>query len=188
MYISKRKFLSLFAGYLAGVGIITASIPFLRALLPPAGTRVASTPLTVDFSGLRPGKLMTVQWHEKKPIWILRRTNSMLDGLDKVRYMLKDPDSKVENQQPEYAQNTTRSIKPEYFICIGLCTHLGCVPSFRPEVAPPDLGDDWQGGYFCPCHGSRFDLAGRVYKGVPAPTNLEIPPHTYIDQTKIIIG
>jgi ubiquinol-cytochrome c reductase iron-sulfur subunit len=112
----------------------------------------------------------------------------MLKSLDKVRVMLKDPDSTNTNQQPEYTQNTSRSIKPEYFICIGLCTHLGCTPSFRPDVAPSDLGNDWQGGYFCPCHGSRFDLAGRVYNGAPAPSNLEIPPHTYTNKTEIVIG
>jgi ubiquinol-cytochrome c reductase iron-sulfur subunit len=187
MKLAKRKLLTLITGIISGGGVIAVSIPFFKALLPSARTRVAGAPVTVDISNLAPGTLQTVQWRGK-PVWILRRTDRMLDSLEKVKNMLRDPDSRVESQQPEYAQNPTRSIKPEYFVCIGLCTHLGCVPSFRPEIAPPDLGRNWQGGYFCPCHGSRFDLAGRVYKGVPAPTNLVIPSYTYINQTKIIIG
>ena len=187
MNTSKRRFLKFLAGIFTGACVIAVSIPFIRALFPSARTRVAGAPVTVDIANLTPGTKLTVQWRGK-PIWILRRTNNMLDGLVKVRDSLRDPVSKVEAQQPDYAQNLTRSIKPEYFVCIGLCTHLGCVPSFRPEIAPPDLGRDWQGGYFCPCHGSRFDLAGRVYKGVPAPTNLIVPPHTYVNQYKIVIG
>jgi len=125
-----------------------------------------------------------------KPIWVLRRTQQNLEDLSTSSLLehLRDPDSEVKTQQPEYTRNAFRSIKPEYLVVIAICTHLGCVPTYRPERAPEDLGPDWVGGYYCPCHGSRFDLAGRVYKNVPAPTNLVIPPHHYLSDTKVIIG
>jgi len=127
-----------------------------------------------------------VMWRGK-PVWILKRTPENLKILDALTDSLLDPQSK-ESEQPVRAANTARSIKPEIFVAVGLCTHLGCSPSYRPEVAPADLGADWQGGFFCPCHGSRFDLAGRVYKSVPAPRNLEIPPHVYLSETRLLIG
>ena len=149
----------------------------------------AGAPVDVDISKLEPGQLITIQWRGK-PVWILRRTKENMDWLklSQHRTALLDPDSRVKSQQPGYAVNTMRSIKPEIFVTIALCTHLGCVPSYRPELAPDDLGEDWHGGFFCPCHGSRFDLAGRVYAGVPAPTNLEIPPYKYISQHVLRIG
>jgi len=137
-------------------------------------------------SKLAPGQMMTVEWRGK-PVWIVNRTAESLDSLRSDVGKLSDPDSS-EEQQPEYATNDVRSIKPELFVVIGLCTHLGCSPTYRPEIAPPDLGSDWTGGFFCPCHGSKFDMAGRVYSGVPAPTNLEVPPYQFLSDDRIKVG
>lgn len=130
--------------------------------------------------------MLTVGW-QGKPIWILRRTDEMLRLLETDDQRLRDPQSE-EPQQPAYCKNPSRAIKPEYLVAVGLCTHLGCVPTFRPDIAPDDLGPEWRGGFYCPCHGSKFDLAGRVYKGVPAPTNLVIPRYTYSSDVQVIIG
>ena len=135
---------------------------------------------------LEPGALLIVKWRGQ-PVWIVRRTEESLAGLPSLDDQLRDPESQ-EDQPPAYAQNAHRSIKPKYLILVGLCTHLGCSPTYRPDLAPADLGADWQGGFFCPCHGSKFDLAGRVYAGVPAPTNLVVPPHSYLSDTRVIIG
>jgi len=145
--------------------------------------------VTVDFSKIEPGQQITVEWRQK-PVWVLRRTPAMLEQLNAPTHVrrLRDPYSQVSSQQPAYARNALRSIHAEHLVVIGICTHLDCVPSFRPEVAAQDLGFDWPGGYFCPCHGSRLDLAGRVFKGVPAPTNLEIPPYRYLSETVVEIG
>jgi ubiquinol-cytochrome c reductase iron-sulfur subunit len=184
---SRRTLLTVMLSVIGGVGAFVTAVPFIKAMLPSERTKLAGSSVTVDLSKLESGELRSLKWRGR-PIWILRRTSGMLESLNAVRHELRDPDSEVFSQQPGYAQNAGRSIKPEYFVCIGLCTHLGCVPTFRPDVAPVDLGKDWHGGYFCPCHGSRFDLAGRVYKGVPAPTNLVIPPHYYAGENEIIIG
>lgn len=183
----RRRFLVALATVTGGTGFFASVVPFIRSMLPSEKTKVSGAPISVDISKIRPGKQQTAQWRGK-PVWILRRTDDMLESLGEVRRELRDPDSEVTSQQPGYAQNAGRSIKPEYFVCIGICTHLGCVPTFRPDEAPEDLGEDWHGGYFCPCHGSRFDLAGRVYKGVPAPTNLVVPPYRYDSETVIMIG
>jgi len=143
-------------------------------------------PVEADISKLEPGQLLTVEWRGK-PVWIVRRSEEALQALTTIAGQLADPES-VEEQQPDYAQNATRAIKDEFLVVIGICTHLGCSPTYRPDIAAPDLGSDWQGGFFCPCHGSKFDLAGRVYAGVPAPTNLEIPPYMYLDDNLIKIG
>ena len=143
-------------------------------------------PVQADIGKLEPGALLRVEWRGQ-PVWIVRRTSEMLAALPSQNPRLVDPDSEVP-QQPAYCQNPTRSIKSEYLVAIGICTHLGCSPTYRPDVAPDDLGPDWKGGFFCPCHGSRFDLAGRVFKNVPAPTNLVIPKHTYLDDNSILIG
>ncbi len=186
---SRRRLLVAAATVVGGAGIVAAIVPFIETLNPSARARSAGAPVSVDISKLEPGQQITVSW-QGKPVWVLRRTPAMLDGLRSpaVRGNLRDPDSQVETQQPVYAANELRSIKPEYLVVIGICTHLGCVPVFRPEVAPVDLGLDWPGGYYCPCHGSRFDLAGRVYKKVPAPINLAIPPHKYLSDTRILVG
>jgi ubiquinol-cytochrome c reductase iron-sulfur subunit len=183
----RRKLLITLASVVGGIGVLSSVFPFLKSLMPSERARVAGASVEFNLDGLQPGKQTTIKWRGK-PIWILNRTPEMLKSLDKTSDTLRDPDSRVASQQPDYAQNKYRSIKPEYFVCTGLCTHLGCIPTFRPDVMPEDLGMNWYGGYFCPCHGSRFDLAGRVNKDVPAPANLVIPPYRYITETMILIG
>lgn len=185
----RRRFLVTATTIIGGSGIGIASIPFIQYMLPSAKARGAGAPVIVDFSKLEPGQQMTIEWRSK-PVWILRRTTQNLSDLEKPSHLaiLSDPDSKIESQQPVYANNQYRSIRAEYLITVALCTHLGCVPTYRPELAPADLGKDWIGGYYCPCHGSKFDLAGKVFRHVPAPTNLVIPPHYYISDTVVRIG
>jgi ubiquinol-cytochrome c reductase iron-sulfur subunit len=154
---------------------------------PSAKARAAGAPIRADISKLESGQMIRVKWRGK-PVWIVKRTDSMIETLPSLNDQLRDPES-VEPQQPPYAQNELRSIKPEILVLIGICTHLGCSPTYRPDVGAADLGGDaWKGGFFCPCHGSRFDLAGRVYKGVPAPLNLEVPPHRYLSEDEILVG
>lgn len=180
----RRQFLVAATTAMAGLGIVAAGIPFASALLPTAAAEAAGGPIEVDISKLDPGQLLIVEWRGK-PIWILRRTKDMLDRLAQAESDLRDPDSLVE-QQPAYAHNRYRSINPEYLVLIGICTHLGCSPLYRPDLG--GLGPNWQGGFYCPCHGSRFDLAGRVMKGVPAPINLEVPPYKFLNDKTIVIG
>jgi ubiquinol-cytochrome c reductase iron-sulfur subunit len=182
----RRRFLITAGGVVGGVGVAVAAIPFLASLQPSARAKAAGAPVEVDIGKVEAGQLITVEWRGKV-CWVLNRTKPMLDSLPKLDARLADPNSNVP-QQPAYCKNEHRSIKDNYWIAIGICTHLGCSPTFRPEIAPADLGPDWLGGFFCPCHQSKFDLAGRVYKGVPAPTNLVIPPHKYLSDTKIVIG
>ncbi len=182
---SRRRFLTVAATVVGGVGVGFAAIPFLASWKPSAKAQAIGAPVEADISKLEPGQRITVQWRGK-PVWIVRRTQEALDALTELDSQVRDPASEVP-QQPPYATNAHRSIKPEFLVLVGLCTHLGCSPSFRPEVAG-ELGSDWKGGFFCPCHGSRFDMAGRVYAGVPAPTNLEVPPHSYLTATSILIG
>ncbi|MGR8934751.1 MAG: ubiquinol-cytochrome c reductase iron-sulfur subunit [Gammaproteobacteria bacterium] len=183
---SKRQFLTTALTVVGAVGTGYLAVPFLAQMQPSTKAEAAGAPVEVDISKLEPGQLIRVAWRGK-PVWILNRTPKELDILPTLNPVLRDPESS-ESEQPPYAKNRYRSIKPEILVAIGLCTHLGCSPTFRPEIAPPDLGEEWKGGFFCPCHGSRFDLAGRVYSGVPAPTNLVIPPHRYITDTRLIIG
>lgn len=183
----RRRFLTAGATVVGAVGVVTAAVPFLASLQPSEKAKTAGAPVEVDISKIAPGMKLTVMWRGK-PVWILRRTPEMLDSLPKLNDKLVDPFSKNQSQQPSYADNLYRSIKPEYLVLIGICTHLGCSPTYRPDVAPQDLGPEWVGGFFCPCHGSRFDLAGRVYAGVPAPTNLVVPPYRYLTDTHVIIG
>ena len=185
----RRRILLATTALVGGAGLIAVTIPFIKSMLPSTRARAAGAPVTIDVSRLDPGQQITVNWRGK-PVWVLRRTPRSLEDLRStaIREQLRDPDSTVETQQPVYAKNDLRSIEAEYLVVVGICTHLGCVQTFRPDVAPIDLGPKWRGGYFCPCHGSRFDLAGRVYKGVPAPTNLEIPPYRFISATEIIVG
>lgn len=185
----RRKLLTAATGIVGGAGFAAASIPFVRSMLPSERARAAGAPVEATFAGLEPGQQLGVEWRGK-PVWILRRSEAMLRMLHDPKYQqqLADPDSKVTSQQPAYARNEFRSVKPEYLVLVPICTHLGCVPTFRPDVAPSDLGPDWAGGYFCPCHGSKFDLAGRVYRNVPAPTNLVIPPYRYLSDTTVTIG
>lgn len=181
-----RRQLLVATGGLGGLGVIAATIPFIESMEPSEAAKAAGAPVEVDISSLAPGKLMSVEWRGK-PIWILNRDEAMLATLGKHDAMLADPQS-AQPQQPPYAANPTRSVKPAIFVAIGICTHLGCVPIFRPETGAADLGAGWPGGFYCPCHGSKFDLAGRVFKNVPAPRNLEVPAYTYLTETKLRIG
>jgi ubiquinol-cytochrome c reductase iron-sulfur subunit len=169
-----------------GIGLVAASIPFVNSMAPSDAVRLRGGPVEADISRVLPGELMTVAWRGK-PVWIVHRTEQMLDLLGKHDGRLGDPQSR-HSEQPAYAQNATRSIKPSFLVAIGICTHLGCIPGYRPEAGTPPLGADWPGGFLCPRHGSRFDLAGRVFRNVPAPLNLEIPPHEYLGNTRLLIG
>lgn len=182
----RRRFLTVAASVVGGVGAGYTMVPFVASMLPSERAKAAGAPVEADISKLESGQKINVEWRGK-PVWIVRRTEDMLASLPEVVSQLRDPES-LEPQQPSYAQNETRSIKQEVLVVIGICTHLGCSPTFRPELAPEDLGGDWKGGFFCPCHGSKFDLAGRVYKGLPAPLNLPIPPYRYMSDTLILIG
>ena len=167
-------------------GVIASAVPFAMSFWPSERAKAAGAPVEIDISKLEPGQKINAEWRGKV-VWVLNRTKEMLANLPKLDPRLADPNSKVD-QQPPYAKNEFRSLKPEILVAVGICTHLGCSPIFRPEIAPGDLGADWLGGFFCPCHQSKFDLAGRVYKGVPAPTNLVIPPYRFLSDTKIVIG
>jgi ubiquinol-cytochrome c reductase iron-sulfur subunit len=182
----KRKFLIAATSAVGGVAVASVAVPLVMSMLPSARAKAAGAPVEVDISKVEPGMLLTVEWRGK-PVWIVNRTPEMLDMMAKHDDQLADPMSEMP-QQPEYCKNANRSIKPEYLVAVGICTHLGCSPTFRKDVGAADLGGDWPGGFFCPCHGSRFDLAARVYKGVPAPTNLVIPPHQYLSDAKLLIG
>jgi ubiquinol-cytochrome c reductase iron-sulfur subunit len=184
----KRRFLTLLTSGVGAIGVGFAATPFVLSMTPSARARAAGAPVEVDISKLESGQMLTVEWRGK-PVWIVRRNKEMLASLSTHDQLLSDPKSKVTDQQPAYAANETRSIKPEFLVLVGICTHLGCSPSQKFQVGPASgMGDDWTGGFFCPCHGSKFDLAGRVFKGVPAPTNLVVPPHTYLSDTRILIG
>jgi ubiquinol-cytochrome c reductase iron-sulfur subunit len=181
----RRHLLAIIITIMVGFGIAKSSIPFLVSLQPTTETLAQATDsVEVDLTHLAPGESMVVAW-QNKPIWIIRRTQAMLDNLSNIHSLLRDPDSSTE-QQPFYARNEYRSLNPEYLILIGLCTHLGCSPQFKPM--PGELNSKWPGGLYCPCHGSKFDLAGRVMKGVPAPINLKIPPYRFINMHTVVIG
>ncbi|MGC8731622.1 MAG: ubiquinol-cytochrome c reductase iron-sulfur subunit [Halothiobacillaceae bacterium] len=184
--LRRRRFLTGAATVVGGAGVVAAMVPFVSSFQPSAKAQAAGAPVEVDVGKLAPGQMITVEWRGK-PVYILRRTEANLASLKALEGNLRDPASEVP-QQPGYARNEYRSLKPEIFVAMGICTHLGCAPTYRPEIAPADLGPQWKGGFFCPCHGSRFDLAGRVYKGVPAPTNLEVPPYTFLSDTTLLIG
>jgi len=182
----RRLFLTAAATAVTGVGAAYVAVPFLASMNPSDRAKAAGAPVEADIAKLEPGQLIRVEWRGK-PVWILKRTPDILAQLSENTEMLRDIESN-ESEQPEACKNVGRSIKPEVFLAVGICTHLGCSPTYRPEVAPEDLGPDWKGGFFCPCHGSLFDLSGRVYSGVPAPLNLVIPPHKYLTDTRILIG
>lgn len=172
------------------VGGAALAVPFVASFAPSERARAAGAPVQVDISGLKPGEKLTVEWRGK-PVWVVRRTEAELATLPKLDSQLADPFSKRNPSEltPEYARNEWRSIKPEYLVCVGICSHLGCSPvdRFTPG-AQPSLPDDWPGGFLCPCHGSTFDMAGRVFKNKPAPDNLEVPPHMYLSDTVVLIG
>ena len=178
---NRRRFLTAATVVVGAVGTVAVAVPFLSSWSPSARARTAGAPVQADISKLEPGQQIIVKWRGK-PVWVVRRDNKALETLPKVEGQLRDPKSE-DSDQPEYAQNEYRSRKPEIMIMVGLCTHLGCSPTYQPEITA-----DFQGGFFCPCHGSKFDFAGRVYQGVPAPTNLPVPPHYYVSDSVIVIG
>jgi ubiquinol-cytochrome c reductase iron-sulfur subunit len=183
-----RRYLIGATAAVGGLGAAAAGIPFLFSLQPSERAKAAGAPIEVDFSKLEPGQKLDVEWRGKV-VWVINRTPEMLKNLEKAKGFAADPESNNKGQQPGYAANATRSIKPELLVIEGLCTHLGCSPTYRKEIAPADLGQDWVGGFYCPCHGSKFDMAGRVYKGSPAPTNMVVPPHKFVGNTgKLLIG
>ena len=182
----RRRFLIAATSVAGTIATAAVATPFVMSMMPSERAKAAGAPVEVDLSKLEPGMLLLVEWRGKV-IWILDRTPEMLATLKKLDGQVVDPKSE-KPQQPPYAQNETRSIKPASLVVEGVCTHLGCSPVFRKDIAPADLGADWLGGFFCPCHGSKFDLAGRVYKSVPAPTNLVVPPHTYLSDSRLLIG
>lgn len=183
----RRRFLTAATSAVGVAGAVGIAVPFVGSWSPSEKAKAAGAPVKADISKLEPGQMIVVEWRGK-PVYVLRRTPEMLDNLDKLTGVLKDPDSSI-SQQPEYIDGAARALRPEIFVAEGLCTHLGCAPKFRPEVGAADLGgDEWLGGFFCPCHGSKFDLAGRVFSGVPASTNLVVPPYSYESDTVVVIG
>jgi len=184
----RRRFLTATTAVVGAVGAGFVAVPFIKSWNPSARAKLAGAPITADISALAEGTRMVLEWRGQ-PIWIVKRSKAMLDVLPTLDTRLRDPKSANADQQPKYAQNEYRSIKPEYFVAVGICTHLGCSPSDKLAPGPqPSLPDDWQGGFLCPCHGSTFDLAGRVYKNKPAPDNLEVPPHMFLSDTRVLIG
>jgi ubiquinol-cytochrome c reductase iron-sulfur subunit len=183
----KRRFLIVATSAAGAVAAGGVAVPFLGSWFPSARALAAGAPVEVDVSKIEAGQQITVEWRGK-PVWILRRTPEMLAQLEKNAPLLADPES-ASAKQPGYVKGAARAIKPEILVVIGVCTHLGCSPTLKKEVgAASDMGADWPGGYYCPCHNSRFDLAARVYKGQPAPTNLEVPPHRFVSDAKIVVG
>jgi ubiquinol-cytochrome c reductase iron-sulfur subunit len=183
--ISRRRTLVRLTAAAGGVAAAGAAVPFIASLAPSERARAAGAPVEADIESLKPAVLRTIEWRGQ-PVWILRRTPDMLQRLASAEPLLIDPGSRVGSQQPDYAKNPTRSIEPEVLVTVALCTHLGCIPSYYP--APDSLQPGWPGGFYCPCHGSKFDLAGRVYRGSPAPTNLVIPPHRYLSAGRLVVG
>ena len=184
--LNRRNFLANLTKVMGGVGGIFAVIPFLSTMLPSEKAKSAGAPIEIDVSGLKPGAFKVVEWRGK-PVWVVRRTAEMINNTQEDNDILTDPKS-LEEHQPKYTQNKFRSLNPEYLVLLGVCTHLGCSPLYKPNSKTAELGIDWKGGFFCPCHGSKFDLSGRVHKGMPAPYNLEVPPHYFISESRIIVG
>jgi ubiquinol-cytochrome c reductase iron-sulfur subunit len=181
----KRNFLVAATAGVGALGAAAVAVPFVGSMLPSERAKAAGAPVEVDISKIQPGTVMTAEWRGQ-PVWIINRTDEMTADLAKHDKDLSDPKSEVP-QQPEYCKNTNRSIKPNIAVVVGICTHLGCSPTEKLQPGG-DMGENWTGGFFCPCHGSRFDLAGRVFKGSPAPINLVIPPHQYLTETTLLIG
>jgi ubiquinol-cytochrome c reductase iron-sulfur subunit len=184
--VGRRRFLTVATSVAGGIAAVGAATPFVMSFFPSERAKAAGAPVEADVSKLEPGQMIAVEWRGK-PVWLLSRTPEMLKSLPKLDGDLADPKSDMD-QQPAYCKNEYRSIKPGLLVVVGICTHLGCSPTYRPDIAPADLGPQWQGGFFCPCHGSKYDLAARVYRSMPAPKNMEIPPHKYLSDTHLLIG
>ena len=183
----RRRFLTATTAVVGAVGAGFVAVPFIKSWNPSERAKLAGAPVTADISALADGQRLVLEWRGQ-PIWIVRRSPQVLQLLPTLDDQLRDPNSENPDQQPAYANNPTRSIKPEVSVLVGLCTHLGCSPEMVAQIAPQPFDSEWKGGYFCPCHKSKFDMAGRVYAGVPAPTNLVVPPHHYVDDTTIVVG
>ncbi len=184
--LNRRNFLANLTKVMGGVGGIFAVIPFLSTMLPSEKAKSSGAPIEIDVSGLKPGAFKVVEWRGK-PVWVVRRTAEMINNTQEDNDILTDPKS-LEEHQPKYTQNKFRSLNPEYLVLLGVCTHLGCSPLYKPNSKTAELGLDWKGGFFCPCHGSKFDLSGRVHRGMPAPYNLEVPPYYFVSESRIIVG
>ena len=184
--MERRQFLTGTATVLGGVGASVAAIPFVSTFQPSARAKAIGAPVEANIDQIEPGQRVTYKWRGK-PVWVVRRTEEQLKALEDSTAALADPES-AESTQPVFAENSWRSLNREYLVLVGICTHLGCSPSFRPLLSDEIMGADWQGGFYCPCHGSKFDLSGRVYAGVPAPTNMDVPPYKFLTDTRILIG
>ena len=185
----RRRFLTATTSVVGGLGVVAAAVPFIKSWEPSARAKAAGAPVTVDISKIELGQRITYSWRSL-PVFVVRRTPEQLAALPSVDTRLVDPksDGSSASQQPKYAQNETRSIKPEWLVVEGVCTHLGCVPGYVPQVGPEPFDPEWKGGFYCPCHKSRYDMSGRVFQGVPAPMNLMVPPYNFVDDTHIQIG
>ena len=182
-----RRRLVVATAAVGGAGGLAALVPFVSSMLPSERAKAAGAPVEIDISNLESGQMLTVEWRGK-PVWIIKRTKEMLATLAPLKDQMADPDSKKQ-MQPDYVKGETRSIKPEIMVAVGICTHLGCSPSQKFKAgASEGMAGNWVGGFLCPCHGSAFDFSGRVYKSMPAPDNLEVPPHMYLSDTRILIG
>ena len=182
----RRQFLVTATSVTGAIGVTALGVPFVSSMLPSEKAKAAGASVQVDVSQVALGEVLTTEWRGQ-PVWILNRSDEMIKSLKSNPKKLADPNLNVSSQQPKYCQNKTRSIKPNILVIVGICTHLGCAPS--PRLSPKgDMGENWKGGFFCPCHGSKFDLAGRVFKGSPAPTNLVVPPHKYLNENIIVLG
>jgi ubiquinol-cytochrome c reductase iron-sulfur subunit len=181
-----RRNLVVATSVIGGAASVGAAVPFIASMLPSERAKAAGAPVEVDISAIAPGELKVFEWRGK-PVWVIRRTQEMLASLKTAAANLTDPASKA-SKQPDYAENEHRSLKPEVMVVEGVCTHLGCSPQMKAADAKADMGGDWAGGFYCPCHGSKFDLAGRVYRGAPAPTNLSVPPYTFLSEGTLLIG
>jgi len=184
--LEKRQFLVNATATAGTIGAAAMAVPFVGSMLPSERAKAAGAPVEVDISKIAPGSMLTAEWRGQ-PVWIINRTDAQTAELAKHNDQLSDPMCDVTSQQPAYCKNSGRGIKPNIGVVVGICTHLGCSPTAKLEVGG-DMGESWPGGFFCPCHGSKFDLAGRVYKGSPAPTNLVVPPHSYLSETTLLIG
>ena len=182
----RRRFLTGTTAVVGGIGAAFAATPFVKSWQPSERAKNAGAPVLQDISKIEPGQKVAVLWRGS-PVWIVNRTKAMLDTLPGLKDRLRDPDS-LASDQPKYAQNIDRAIKPEWLVMIGICTHLGCSPEFVPEIKPEPFDPDWKGGFFCPCHKSRYDISGRVFQGVPAPLNMVVPPYKFVDDSHILIG
>lgn len=183
----RRRFLTATTSVVGGAGVALAAIPFVKSWEPSEKAKSAGAPVLADIGKIEPGQKVTFAWRGL-PVFVVNRTKPQLDTLATVDSLLKDPKSENTDQQPDYAKNEYRSIKPEWLVVTGICTHLGCVPDFFPDLKPEPFDPNWKGGFYCPCHKSRYDMSGRVYDGVPAPANLQVPPYKFLDEKRIMIG